>query len=51
MRCGVGCVKFSNDLRNITDAPVDQMTGKVKAFAAKMGMEHRVNVKIEMVSS
>ena len=46
-----GSVKFSIDLRNATDALVDQMADEVKAFAAKVGKEHRVDVKIEMVSS
>ncbi len=46
-----GSVKFSIDLRNSTDALVDQMADEVKAFAAKVGKEHRVDVKIEMVSS
>ena len=46
-----GGVKFSIDLRNSTDALVDQMADEVKAFAAKVGKEHGVDVKIEMVSS
>src|SRR3990167_34245 len=46
-----GRVKFSIDLRNATDALVDQMADEVKAFAAKVGQEHGVDVKIEMVSS
>jgi N-carbamoyl-L-amino-acid hydrolase len=46
-----GRVKFSIDLRNATDALVDQMADEVKAFAAKVGQEHGVGVKIEMVSS
>ena len=46
-----GRVKFSIDLRNSTDALVDQMADEVKAFAAKVGQEHGVDVKIEMVSS
>jgi len=46
-----GSVKFSIDLRNATDALVDQMADEVKAFAANVGKEHRVDVKIEMVSS
>lgn len=32
-----GRVKFSIDLRNATDALVDQMADEVKAFAAKVG--------------
>ncbi len=46
-----GRVKFSIDLRNSTDALVDQMAEEVKAFAAQVGQEHGVDVKIEMVSS
>ena len=46
-----GRVKFSIDLRNATDALVDEMVVEVKAFAAKVGQEHDVDVKIEMVSS
>ncbi len=46
-----GRVKFSIDLRNSTDALVDQMADEVKAFAAKVAQEHGVDVKIEMVSS
>ncbi|BDT70661.1 N-carbamoyl-L-amino-acid hydrolase [Comamonadaceae bacterium OS-4] len=46
-----GRVKFSIDLRNSTDALVDQMADEVQAFAAKVAQEHGVDVKIEMVSS
>ncbi len=46
-----GRVKFSIDLRNATDALVDQMADEVKAFAATVAQEHGVDVKIEMVSS
>ncbi|MES2585049.1 MAG: Zn-dependent hydrolase, partial [Pseudomonadota bacterium] len=46
-----GSVKFSIDLRNSTDALVDQMADEVKALAAKVAKEHRVDVKIELVSS
>jgi N-carbamoyl-L-amino-acid hydrolase len=46
-----GRVKFSIDLRNSTDALVDEMVTEVKAFAAKVAQEHGVDVKIEMVSS
>jgi N-carbamoyl-L-amino-acid hydrolase len=46
-----GRVKFSIDLRNSTDLLVDQMANEVKAFAAKVGQEHGVDVKIEIVSS
>ncbi len=46
-----GRVKFSIDLRNSTDALVDQMADEVKAFAAKAGKESGLDVKIELVSS
>ena len=46
-----GRVKFSIDLRNSTDALVDQMADEVKANAAKVAKEHGVKVEIEMVSS
>ena len=46
-----GSVKFSIDLRNSTDALVDQMAAEVKAFADKVAKEHGVQVHIEMVSS
>ena len=46
-----GRVKFSIDLRNATDALVDQMADEVKAFATQVGQAHGVDVKIEMVSS
>lgn len=46
-----GQVKFSIDLRNATDALVDQMVEEVKSFAAQVASEHGVEVKIEMVSS
>ncbi len=46
-----GRVKFSIDVRNSTDALVDQMADEVKAFAATVAQEHGVDVKIEMVSS
>jgi N-carbamoyl-L-amino-acid hydrolase len=46
-----GRVKFSIDLRNSTDALVDQMAEEVKAYAAKVAKEHGVKVEIEMVSS
>jgi len=46
-----GRVKFSIDLRNSTDALVDQMADEVKALAAKVAQEHGVDVKIEIVSS
>ena len=46
-----GRVKFSIDLRNSTDALVDQMADEVKALATTVAQEHGVDVKIEMVSS
>ncbi|RZJ13336.1 MAG: Zn-dependent hydrolase [Acidovorax sp.] len=46
-----GRVKFSIDLRNSTDALVDQMAAEVKALANKVAQEHGVQVQIEMVSS
>jgi len=46
-----GRVKFSIDLRNATDALVDQMADEVKAFAAKWAKDSGLEVKIEMVSS
>lgn len=46
-----GRVKFSIDLRNSTDALVDQMADEVKAFAARVAQESGLEVKIEMVSS
>ena len=46
-----GRVKFSIDLRNATDALVDQMADEVKAFAAKAALESGLEVKIELVSS
>ncbi len=46
-----GRVKFSVDLRNATDALVDQMADEVKAFAAKAAAESGLDVKIELVSS
>ena len=46
-----GRVKFSIDLRNSTDALVDQMADEVKAFAAKVATDSGLDVKIELVSS
>jgi beta-ureidopropionase / N-carbamoyl-L-amino-acid hydrolase len=46
-----GEVKFSIDLRNSTDALVDQMADEVKAFAAKMGQQTGLPIKIELVST
>jgi len=46
-----GRVKFSIDLRNATDALVDQMADEVKAFAAKVAKDSGLEVKIDLVSS
>jgi len=46
-----GRVKFSIDLRNSTDAVVDQMADEVKAFAARLSQQSGLSVKIELVSS
>ncbi|PJI98996.1 N-carbamoyl-L-amino-acid hydrolase [Acidovorax sp. 69] len=46
-----GRVKFSIDLRNSTDALVDQMAAEVKTFAEQVGKEHGVQIHVEMVSS
>ena len=46
-----GRVKFSIDLRNATDALVDQMADEVKAFAAQLSASTGLEIKIEMVSS
>ncbi len=46
-----GRVKFSMDLRNSTDALVDQMVDEVKAFTARISQESGLKVQIEMVSS
>ncbi|OOG49992.1 Zn-dependent hydrolase [Polaromonas sp. C04] len=46
-----GRVKFSIDLRNSTDALVDQMAEEVKAYAAKLGKDRGLDIQIELVSS
>ncbi len=46
-----GEVKFSIDLRNSTDALVDQQADEVKAFAAKIAAESGLKVTIELVST
>ena len=46
-----GRVKFSIDLRNATDALVDQMADEVKAFAAQLSASTGLDIKIDMVSS
>ena len=44
-----GRVKFSIDLRNATDALVDQMADEVKAYAAKLAQSSGLDIKIELV--
>jgi N-carbamoyl-L-amino-acid hydrolase len=46
-----GRVKFSIDLRNATDALVDQMADEVKAHAASVAQRSGLDIKIELVSS
>ncbi len=46
-----GRVKFSIDLRNSTDALVDQMADEVKAFAAQLSQKTGLGIEIELVSS
>jgi N-carbamoyl-L-amino-acid hydrolase len=46
-----GRVKFSIDLRNATDALVDEMADAVKAHADAVAQQCGVEVKIELVSS
>jgi N-carbamoyl-L-amino-acid hydrolase len=46
-----GRVKFSIDLRNGTDALVDQMADEVKAFAASLSTKTGLGVQIDLVSS
>jgi len=46
-----GRVKFSIDLRNSTDALVDQMADEVKAYAAKLSQDSGLSIQIDMVSS
>jgi N-carbamoyl-L-amino-acid hydrolase len=46
-----GRVKFSIDLRNATDALVDQMADEVKAFAASLSTKTGLGVQIDLVSS
>jgi N-carbamoyl-L-amino-acid hydrolase len=45
-----GRVKFSIDLRNGTDALVDQMADEVKAFAAELAKKTGLDIQIELVS-
>ena len=46
-----GRVKFSIDLRNATDALVDQMADEVKACAAQLSQKTGLGIQIELVSS
>jgi N-carbamoyl-L-amino-acid hydrolase len=46
-----GRVKFSIDLRNASDALVDQMADEVKAFAAQLSQKTGLGIQIELVSS
>jgi len=46
-----GRVKFSIDLRNATDALVDQMADEVKAFAASLSAKTGLGIQIDLVSS
>ncbi len=46
-----GRVKFSIDLRNATDALVDQMADEVKTFAACLATKTGLAIQIDLVSS
>ncbi len=46
-----GRVKFSIDLRNSSDALVDQMADEVKAYAADLAKKTGLSIQIELVSS
>jgi N-carbamoyl-L-amino-acid hydrolase len=46
-----GRVKFSIDLRNSTDALVDQMADEVKAYAQQLATETGLGIQIDLVSS
>jgi N-carbamoyl-L-amino-acid hydrolase len=46
-----GRVKFSIDLRNSTDALVDQMADEVKTYAAELSQKTGLPIQIDMVSS
>ena len=46
-----GRVKFSMDLRNATDALVDQQVAEVKALAARLSTDTGMAIEIELVSS
>ena len=46
-----GRVKFSIDLRNGSDAAVDQMADEVKAYARKLAEDSGLAIQIDLVSS
>ena len=46
-----GRVKFSIDLRNGSDAAVDQMADEVKAYARKLAQDSGLSIQIDLVSS
>jgi N-carbamoyl-L-amino-acid hydrolase len=46
-----GQVKFSIDLRNSTDALVDQQVAEVRAFAERLSTQTGLPIRIELVSS
>ncbi len=46
-----GQVKFSVDLRNSTDALVDQMAAEVQAYAAALATKTGLQIQFELVSS
>ena len=46
-----GQVKFSVDLRNSTDALVDQMAAEVQAYAAALASKTGLSIQFELVSS
>ena len=46
-----GQVKFSVDLRNSTDALVDQMAAEVQAYAAALATKTGLSIQFELVSS
>jgi N-carbamoyl-L-amino-acid hydrolase len=46
-----GRVKFSIDLRNGSDAAVDQMADEVKAYARKLAEDSGLSIQIDLVSS
>ena len=46
-----GRVKFSMDMRNATDALVDQQVAEVKALAARLSADTGMAIEIELVSS